>query len=326
MARFPFLFLISFITTLSYSQDLSGTWEGTSTNAANHVRLIIIRQGDDYVGYTHDYGSGFCKANFIGYFNTDKQQLNGKCVSFIEASISHSLMKLRLNYEKYEDGDYLRGISTANSLLGSLFMLASPDQVVLKRVSKRVDTTSFMRRFLRNQATPEVDDTVTNDPPPVKGKEKAVDTAKKVDPPPVSVKEKTVDTAKKVEPPPPATDNMTIAKKQRILDTISTIVTTEKHITITIFDNGQVDGDTVTIFHNNKVLLSNHFVSATPHKINITLSEAQPRHEIILVANNLGSIPPNTAVLVVEAGEKRYRLNASADMQKSALLVFELRQ
>jgi hypothetical protein len=308
MARFLFLLLTSFTAILAPAQDLSGTWEGRSTNAAYSIQLVVVRQGNDYVGYTYDHGSGFCKANFVGVFNTERRQLNGKGVSFIESSFSHSLMKLRLNYEKYDGEEYLRGISMPKTILGSLLFFSSPDQVLLKRVSRRADTTSFMRAFLEDQLDPQVEDTVTGDYPVIITDERAIDTGRTF-PLPVLADEK-----------------IAVAKKIRSLDTISTIVTTEKNITITIFDNGQVDGDTVTIFHNNQVLLSNHFVSATPYKVSITLSASQPRHEIVLVANNLGSIPPNTAVLVVDAGEKRYRLNASADMKKNALLVFEYRE
>jgi hypothetical protein len=274
MARSLFLFLSSFAAILAPAQDLSGTWEGTSTNAAYYMQLVIVRQGNDYVGYTYDHGSGFCKANFVGSFNTDRRQLNGKGVSFIESSFSHSLMKLRLNYERYEGEEYLRGISMPKTILGSLLFFTSSDQVQLRRVSRRADTTSFMRAFLEDKFDPATEDAVTGDYPPAVTEERAIDTGRTF-PLPIL-----------------ADDKMEVAKKERSLDTISTIVTTEKNITITIFDNGQVDGDTVTIFHNNQVLLSNHFVSATPYKIGITLSAGQPRHEIILVANNLGSIPP----------------------------------
>lgn len=306
MTRLLFLFIFSFLNILSYPQDLSGTWEGTSTNAANYVKLVVVRQGNNYVGYTYDDGSGFCKANFIGSFDTDKQQLNGKGVSFITSSFSHSLMKLRLNYEKYGDEEYLRGVSLPKTILGTLLFFTSADRVLLKRINRNADTTAFMRDHLQRPFDPQAEDTVGGDFPSPVTEEPPADTIAAV--------------------PPPVVNKMVVAKRERSLDTISTIITSEKNITITIFDNGQVDGDTVTIFHNNQVLLSNHFVSATPYKISLTLSSAQPRHELILVANNLGSIPPNTAVLVVDAGERRYRLNASADMKKNALLVFEYRE
>ena len=42
-----------------------------------------------------------------------------------------------------------------------------------------------------------------------------------------------------------------------------------------------------------------------------------------MVAENLGSIPPNTALIVVYAGNKRYELFSSASLEENAVLVFE---
>ena len=57
--------------------------------------------------------------------------------------------------------------------------------------------------------------------------------------------------------------------------------------------------------------------------IDLALDETSKTHEIILYAENLGSIPPNTALIVVNAGNKRYELHASASLEENAVLVFE---
>ena len=44
--------------------------------------------------------------------------------------------------------------------------------------------------------------------------------------------------------------------------------------------------------------------------------------EIEMVAENLGRIPPNTALLIVTAGTKRYRLYLTSTEQKSAMVRF----
>jgi hypothetical protein len=49
-----------------------------------------------------------------------------------------------------------------------------------------------------------------------------------------------------------------------------------------------VDGDTVTVFHNNEVLVSRLFVSNHPYRIVVPLNPNAPVHEFVLVANNLG--------------------------------------
>jgi hypothetical protein len=42
-----------------------------------------------------------------------------------------------------------------------------------------------------------------------------------------------------------------------------------------------------------------------------------------MVAENLGSIPPNTALMVITAGAKRYELFITSTEQKNAVVVVE---
>jgi hypothetical protein len=107
---------------------------------------------------------------------------------------------------------------------------------------------------------------------------------------------------------------------------LSTIITAADSIVITIADNEVVDGDTVTVFHNNEVLVSRLFVSAHPYRIVVPLKTDAPIHEFVLVANNLGSIPPNTALLTIEAGKDRYQLKAASDLTKNAVIIFKHRK
>ncbi len=73
------------------------------------------------------------------------------------------------------------------------------------------------------------------------------------------------------------------------------------------------------------MLLSHQLLSEKAIEINLELNDRQTRHEITLFAENLGSIPPNTALIVITAGEKRYELFASASLQENAVLVFDYR-
>ena len=44
---------------------------------------------------------------------------------------------------------------------------------------------------------------------------------------------------------------------------------------------------------------------------------------LVLFADNLGTYPPNTGLLVVHDGEDVYNIRFSADLQKNAGLVFK---
>jgi len=52
----------------------------------------------------------------------------------------------------------------------------------------------------------------------------------------------------------------------------------------------------------------------------------QPHHELVMVADNLGSIPPNTSLMIVTAGAKRYEVFISSTKQKNAKVVLDLKE
>ena len=97
-------------------------------------------------------------------------------------------------------------------------------------------------------------------------------------------------------------------------------------IIINLYDNGEIDGDTVTIYHNNVMVLSRARLSQKPVTIKIAINPESPHHELVMVANNLGSIPPNTSLMVVTAGSKRYEVFISSNEQNNAKVVFDLKE
>ena len=103
------------------------------------------------------------------------------------------------------------------------------------------------------------------------------------------------------------------------------MVVNTKNITLSVYDNAIVDGDSVSIFFNGKLLLSHQKLEEKPIILHIELDENRTRNEILLFAENLGSIPPNTALVVVTAGDKRYELFSKASLEENAVLVIEYR-
>jgi hypothetical protein len=122
-------------------------------------------------------------------------------------------------------------------------------------------------------------------------------------------------------PPRPAAPAPLLALKQErhnpVLQEISTSVS---EISVHVFDNGMPDGDTVSILHNNEVIYDHKLVTVQPFTFTVRLDAGNPVHEITLIAHNVGTIPPNTASIIVEAGDERYRLTASTDLQRNAVI------
>ena len=95
---------------------------------------------------------------------------------------------------------------------------------------------------------------------------------------------------------------------------------------IDLYDNGEIDGDTVTIYHNNELVVSKARISQKPVTIKLKLDAAHPHHELIMVADNLGSIPPNTSLMIVTAKDKRYEVFISSSEQKNAKVNIDLKE
>lgn len=93
-------------------------------------------------------------------------------------------------------------------------------------------------------------------------------------------------------------------------------------IRLDFYDNAQIDGDSITVLVNNRVVISNQLLSGKPITTFIKVDLHNTFHEVEMVALNLGSIPPNTAVLIVTAGTKRYQLHLSSSETKSAMVRF----
>jgi hypothetical protein len=132
------------------------------------------------------------------------------------------------------------------------------------------------------------------------------------DAPPV-VKPRTVEL-----PPAPA------ALKARTNALVKRIVTGPGEIRIDLYDNGEIDDDTVSIYHNNRLLAARARLSQKAISFRIKIDESKPHHELVMVADNLGSIPPNTSLMIVTAGDKRHEVFISSTKQKNAKVVLDL--
>ncbi|MGI8950773.1 MAG: hypothetical protein ACR2FN_04210 [Chitinophagaceae bacterium] len=121
------------------------------------------------------------------------------------------------------------------------------------------------------------------------------------------------------QPLPPAPKIL----KERENTLVKTVVTNSQDIKIELYDNGEIDGDIVTVYHNNQLLVDSKELTSEPITIHITADENNPHHEFVMVANNLGKIPPNTALMVLTTGGKRYELSIVSDEQKNAKVIVD---
>jgi hypothetical protein len=86
---------------------------------------------------------------------------------------------------------------------------------------------------------------------------------------------------------------------------------------IDFYDNGEVDGDSISVFFNDKLLASNQRLSTKAIQMMLALDPSKEINEISMFADNLGTIPPNTALMIVYDGRRRYEIRLSSNLQQN---------
>lgn len=91
-------------------------------------------------------------------------------------------------------------------------------------------------------------------------------------------------------------------------------------LTISINDYLREDGDTVSVYVNRELFISKMEIRRKVFSKKIRLDKISGLNEIVMYANNLGSIPPNTCILTVDDGIRKQRIAIQSSMEKSAAI------
>lgn len=91
-----------------------------------------------------------------------------------------------------------------------------------------------------------------------------------------------------------------------------------KDLQLHLIDYLRVDNDTVSVYLNREIMAKNIWISKRPTVINFSLDPSFETNEILLFAENLGEIPPNTSELLIIDGKDTHRVMILSDKQKTA--------
>ena len=123
--------------------------------------------------------------------------------------------------------------------------------------------------------------------------------------------------------PPPVINNPVLTK--RALEIIQALEISEDSVVFTLYDNGEIDGDTVSVFMNNELVVAKVGLKAQAYKQTIYIKPGEII-QLTLFAENLGSIPPNTGLLVIYTNNERYQINFSSTLNKSSSILLRRKQ
>jgi len=110
--------------------------------------------------------------------------------------------------------------------------------------------------------------------------------------------------------------------KSRTNELMKSLVVHDPDVTVKLYDNGEIDDDTISVFFDNRLVLSKKKLTASPLTVKLKMDEQDSNHELVMVAENLGRIPPNTSLMIVEAGEQRFEVRITSNEQKNAMVRF----
>jgi len=95
-------------------------------------------------------------------------------------------------------------------------------------------------------------------------------------------------------------------------------------VSIEIYDNGIHDNDSVSVIYNKRIVVDKQELKVNkPIKFKLKVDKESKNNELVFVAENLGTEPPNTGVMfITEKSGRRQQVVLSTDMTHNEVIYF----
>ena len=357
MQRF---FLILFFLPLHlFAQDITGIWVGYLEAAGNKLPFELAISGDgkeNFTGYSHTTFT-FNGIDNIGVKTIELKNKKGN-VALEDGELVFSNYTTPPRRVKMVGKMFLRTSDSMLVLNGSFFTrtidFREPDKTsftgtIYLRKQKGFPQTkliakleemgllhmlSFAPEQYRKKEEPAIATAVikTADPLPVKQETVNVSQVTKT-----KQKQEEAIAKKEADKKPKNQNPVTVvaapeikaaaAITKRKTEVIRNVFFTSDSLVLSLYDNGTVDGDTVSVVLNGEVIIAKKGLSANAIRTTIHLSpDKGDSLQLIMYAENLGAIPPNTGVLIIQDGNNRNEIRFAGDMQKSSAIILKRRR
>ena len=98
-------------------------------------------------------------------------------------------------------------------------------------------------------------------------------------------------------------------------------------IKVEVYDNGEIDGDSVSVYEEQELRINKKMIGLKPLTFYVSLNKnVNPISHLRLVAENMGTIPPCTALMIVTTRSKRYEVHLSSNFNKNATVELFLKE
>jgi hypothetical protein len=124
--------------------------------------------------------------------------------------------------------------------------------------------------------------------------------------------------APSIIPPSAQSNEERFTSRQKILQQV--IPLKGDSIELRFYDNAEIDGDSIAVFLNGRLLKEHILLAEEAYIMKIAITDLQPDNELVMVAENMGTIPPNTSLMVAIVEDKRYEAHLQSTEGSSALV------
>ena len=345
-----YLFIFLLISVALKAQNFNGQWKGGFTESsygfsgmANGIDYVLELQtnGTNVTGYSYTYFNEGPKRYYTicrlkGTLNKEEKEVTVTEVERVKYNTPPDFQncfqthKLRYAHDS-ADVETLRGTwvpapnQTGDCGYGSSFLsrkIVKPIALLNKPETKKIIAPQKKLNVVPKKITASVKPKANAAKPLAQSpiKKKVPDNAKTL-----SKDDNTKKDLPSIVPVIIKTDTIkqkTSGFEIRRKDIIKTIAITQPTFRVDFYDNGEVDGDSITVFYNNKIVLLHKMLTTKAITLTLALDSTVKENIITMYADNLGSIPPNTALMIVTDGDKRYEVRISSDLQTSGSIIF----
>lgn len=350
------LFTLSFLL-LSYvvsAQNLTGQWRGTFNSAGNVIAaegdteyvLEIEINGDKVTGYSYSYFNYQPKRYYVICRLEGTYEAGSKSVVVNEEERikgntppewADCLQTHTLTFLKQDGSERLIGRWRGYKPTGCGFGSTELERKVLTKVQPPkaappvAKKTTAPKKPAAQPANPSKNNAKKTTPPADKpvAKTKPVYKPKPVAPkaPLVAQKPEKISSDSTRNRLPELHSPSVPAYGKRIKNILKTIdIPAEESFQVDFYDNGEIDGDTISVFYNNKKLISKQRLTEKPISIKVQLDTTVAENELVMYADNLGSIPPNTALMIVTIAGKRHEVYITSNEKSSGTIRFRRKE
>jgi hypothetical protein len=330
--------------TQANNAQLTGVWRGFFTSGAGFFQEkykyeVQIGQlsNNGIKGVTYSYKTTvfYGKASLAGMYTPSTKNLVLKETKLVEVKMAGGeacLMTCYLEYSKVGNIEVLEGTFTSVNVNNNNSDCGG-GRVYLEKVAESdFYKEEFVKEHEKKKTTPpatvpRTDKTTVKTKPPVDPPVKTnikKDTVRSTRPPLVKRDDKKTIKTDEIKPRTEDPKKPLPKELKERENKLAKIIQAEgDEIVIELYDNGQIDDDTITIYHNNQTVVWKKRLCHQPITLKIKVDPSKPRNEFIMVADNLGRIPPNTALMVITVGKQRHELFLTSTEQKNAMVIIE---